>query len=203
MVAILRGVQPDESVGIGQALVEAGITAVQVPLGSPNWLESLAALVETIGDVALVGAGAVTSADDVRAVAGVGGRLISSPHTDAVVIRTAVAAGMITVPGFQTPSEAFTALRNGADGLELFPAQASSPAVLRALRKVLPEVPLLPVGGITADSFVPWWEAGASGFSLGEAIYRRGNTRDQVFERASAAVTAVRRLHQPGIEVLH
>jgi 2-dehydro-3-deoxyphosphogalactonate aldolase len=204
LVAILRGIQPDEAVPVGQALVDSGIAAVQVPLGAPNWLESIAALVETIGDVALVGAGVVTSADHVRAVSGVGGRLISSPHTDAVVVRTAVAAGMVTTPGFSTPSEAFTALRNGADGLEIFPAQASSPAALAAIRKVLPEVPILPVGGITPDQFESWWTAGASGFSIGGWLYTPGVPVSQVRERAAMAVAEISRLHRPeSPDVLH
>jgi 2-dehydro-3-deoxyphosphogalactonate aldolase len=185
LVAILRGVTPGEVERVGEALVEAGFGLIEVPLNSPQPLESIARLADRLGDRAIVGAGTVTSAAEVTAVRDAGGTLIVSPHTDEHVIAATVAAGLVSLPGYSTPTEAFAALRAGAHALKLFPAEAVSPAVLSAHRAVLPaDVPILPVGGIVAESIAPWLAAGANGFGLGSALYRPGFTAAEVSERA-------------------
>ena len=193
LVAILRGVRPDEVEAIGEALVEAGFTLIEVPLNSPDPLSSIRRLAQHLGDRALVGAGTVLTSDQVNAVRDAGGRLIVSPNTNAEVIAQTVRAGLVSLPGFQTPSEAFGALGAGAHGLKLFPAEAATPRVLKALRAVLPaEVPVLAVGGIDPGSMGPWLAAGANGFGLGSALYRPGKTADEVAHSARAFVAALR-----------
>lgn len=181
LVAILRGVRPDEVVDIGEALVAAGFRIVEVPLNSPEPLESIRRLATAVADRALVGAGTVLDPAQVADVQAAGGRLVVSPSVDAEVIRATVAAGLVSLPGYQTPSEAFAALKAGAHGLKLFPAEAASPAVLKAQRAVLPrDVPVLVVGGVTPGSMGPWLAAGADGFGLGSALYRPGQTAAEV-----------------------
>lgn len=195
LVAILRGVRPDEAVGIGEALVEAGFSIVEVPLNSPEPLESIRRLAAALGDRALVGGGTVLDPAQVADVQAAGGRLAVSPSVDAEVIRATAAAGMVSLPGYQTPSEAFAALRAGAHGLKLFPAEAASPAVLKAQRAVLPrDVPVLVVGGVTPGSLGPWLAAGADGFGLGSALYRPGQTAAEVRGQAGDFVRALRSL---------
>lgn len=190
LVAILRGVQPEEVEGVGQTLLECGFTLIEVPLNSPRPFESIERLARCAGDRAVVGAGTVLTPGDVTRVADAGGRLIVSPNSDEAVIRSAAGAGLAVLPGFFTPTEAFAALRAGATGLKLFPAEAATPAVVRAQRAVLPkDVPLLVVGGVTPDTMAPWVAAGADGFGLGSALYRPGSTCAEV----SAAATAFRR----------
>jgi 2-dehydro-3-deoxyphosphogalactonate aldolase len=185
LVAILRGVRPDEVVEIGAALEQAGICIVEVPLNSPEPLRSIAALAGRFGQRMLVGAGTVMSAVEVDQVAEAGGRLVVSPHADATVVRAAKLAGMVSCPGFFTPSEAFAMLAAGADGLKLFPAEAASPAVLKALRAVLPPgTAVLPVGGIDAGTMAGWRAAGAAGFGVGSSIYRPGDSAATVAEKA-------------------
>jgi len=150
LVAVLRGVTPGEIDAIGDALVEAGIRIIEVPLNSPDPYDSIARLARRHGGDALIGAGTVLTADQAARVAAAGGRLMVSPNTDGAVIAASVAAGMVALPGFFTPTEGFAALAAGAHGLKLFPAEGASPAFLKAQRAVLPpEVPVLAVGGIT------------------------------------------------------
>lgn len=194
LVAILRGIRSDEALGVGQALVDAGFTLLEVPLNSPDPLRSIERLARALPQ-ALVGAGTVLDVDQVRAVHAAGAGLVVSPNTDAAVVRETVRLGLASVPGFATPSEAFAALGAGAHGLKLFPAEGASPTVLRAMRAVLPaEVPVFPVGGIGTAQFGPWREAGAAGFGIGSALYRPGDSASTVGERAAAFVAAWRGL---------
>jgi len=194
LVAILRGVKPDEAVAIGEALVAAGIGIIEVPLNSPDPLRSIELLARHFGDDALIGAGTVLSVADVGAVARAGGRIIVSPSTDFDVIAATAAEGIVSAPGYFTPSEAFLAIKAGAHALKLFPAEAASPAVVRAQRAVLPrDVPLLIVGGVTADAVGMWIDAGADGFGLGSALYKPGHTADQVGAHARAFIDGIRK----------
>jgi 2-dehydro-3-deoxyphosphogalactonate aldolase len=193
LVAILRGVRPDEVEAIGAALVEAGIRIIEVPLNSPAPLESIARLARTSGGEALIGAGTVLDPADVARVAEAGGRLIVSPGTDYAVIAASVAARLVSAPGYFTPSEAFTAIRAGAHAIKLFPAEAAPPAVVKAQRAVLPKaVPLIVVGGITPEAMLAYRAAGADGFGLGSALYKPGMTAAEVGTNARAFVAALR-----------
>jgi 2-dehydro-3-deoxyphosphogalactonate aldolase len=194
LVAIIRGVTPDEAVAIGEVLSAAGIRIIEVPLNSPDPFASIARLAEALGERALVGAGTVLDPADVGRVAATGGRLVVSPSTYAPVIEATVKAGLVAMPGYFTPSEAFEALRAGAHSLKLFPAEGASPAVLKAQRAVIPKnIPILPVGGITPANMKPWLDAGADGFGLGSGLYRPGQSPDEVGAQARAYVEAVRR----------
>lgn len=191
LVAILRGIAPDEVGAIGQALMEAGITWIEVPLNSPDPLESIAALVARLGDHAVVGAGTVLSVDEVEAVAAMGARLIVSPNMNPEVIRTTKAKGLISLPGVFTATECFAALQAGADGLKLFPADILGPAGLKALKAVLaPGVTTYAVGGVSVDNLPTWLDAGANGFGLGSWLYRPGSSAADVSARAHAIVEA-------------
>jgi 2-dehydro-3-deoxyphosphogalactonate aldolase len=193
LVAIIRGVTPDEAVAVGEALYSAGIRIVEVPLNSPDPLASIERLAAALGDRALVGAGTVLDPADVPRIAAVGGRIIVSPNTHVPVIDATVAAGLVSSPGFFTPSEAFTALRAGAHALKLFPADAASPAVVKGQRAVLPkDVPYLVVGGVTPANVGGWMAAGADGFGLGSGVYKPGQSPDEVHAQALAYVEAVR-----------
>ncbi|MEZ0495073.1 2-dehydro-3-deoxy-6-phosphogalactonate aldolase [Sphingomonas sp. IW22] len=193
LVAILRGVEPHEVVAIGDALVEAGFTLIEVPLNSPDPFASIEALARAHGDRAMIGAGTVLTPEDVGRVADAGGRMIVSPNTDVRVIAETAMRGMASLPGYFTASEAFAALQAGATALKLFPAEAASPAVVKAQRAVLPrDVPLLAVGGISPDTMGPWRAAGADGFGLGSALYKRGASAADVGAAARAFVTAWR-----------
>jgi 2-dehydro-3-deoxyphosphogalactonate aldolase len=191
LVAILRGVQPEEVEAIGAALVDAGFRLIEVPLNSPDPLNSIARLAGRYGGEALIGAGTVLSIADVDAVRGAGGRLIVSPNVDPAVIAHSVAHGLTSLPGYQTPTEAFAAIAAGARALKLFPAEAATPAVLKAQGAVLPaSVPRLVVGGITPETMAPWAQAGASGFGLGSALYKPGMDAATVGANARAFVAA-------------
>ena len=193
LVAIIRGITPDEAEAIGDALVEAGIRIIEVPLNSPDPLTSIERLVRRIGDAATVGAGTVLDPEDVRRLAQIGAELVVSPHVDVDVIGATVAEGMVPSPGFFTPSEAFRAISAGAPVLKLFPAEAASPRVLKAQLAVIPpQVPVLAVGGIAPDTVEPWLAAGAAGFGLGSGLYTPGLAVDEVRRRADAYVAAVR-----------
>ncbi|MHA1572313.1 MAG: 2-dehydro-3-deoxy-6-phosphogalactonate aldolase [Alphaproteobacteria bacterium] len=195
LVAILRGVKPNEVVAIGHALVDAGFSMIEVPLNSPDPMESIAALASVFGETTIIGAGTVTTPRLVEDVAQAGGKLIVMPHADTIVIRAAKTAGMFAVPGFSTPTEAFAALAAGADGLKLFPAEASPPPVLKAMRAVIPaHVPVLPVGGITPVRMADYRKAGASGFGLGSALYSPGASAEDVATKAAVFVEAWRAL---------
>ena len=195
LIAILRGLEPAQAIEVGGVLVEAGFRLIEVPLNSPKPFESIARLAEAFGDRAMIGAGTVLDPVAVSAVAGAGGRLIVMPHCDQDVIEAAKARGLTCCPGVATPTEAFAALESGADALKLFPAEAIPPAVVRALRAVLPEdLRLLPVGGITPDKLAPYVEAGARGFGLGSALYRPGMAIEEIATRAADFVAAWRAL---------
>lgn len=193
MVAILRGVKPDEVEGIAAALYEAGFRLIEVPMNSPQPLDSIARLARSMPSDAVIGAGTVLSTAAVQDVRNAGGSLIVMPHSDTAVIGAAKAAGMFCVPGAATPTEAFAAVHAGADALKLFPAELVTPTVMRAMRAVLPPaLPLLPVGGVTPGSMATWRAAGAAGFGLGSALYQPGLDAAAVAERAHAFVAAWR-----------
>ena len=191
LIAILRGVAPDNVVAVGQALVDAGFSIIEVPLNSPSPMESIGRLHSVFGDAVLVGAGTVTTPAQVANVADAGGRLIVMPHTDARVIRAAKALAMTCMAGVATPTDGFAALHAGADALKLFPAELLTPAVLRALRSVFPaDTRCFPVGGITPEAMKDYVAAGATGFGLGSALYRKGDSAEQVGGRARTFVEA-------------
>ena len=195
LVAILRGVKPDEVVDVGGALFGAGIRIIEVPLNSPDPFASIALLSGRFGDSALIGAGTVTEVAQVERIADAGGRLVVMPHSDRAVVEAAKARGLIALPGFATPTEAFAMIDAGADGLKLFPAEGNPPAVLRAMRAVLPKsVPVLPVGSITPDNMAAYRQAGAAGFGLGSALYRPGATPGDVGEAAKLFLTRWREI---------
>lgn len=195
LIAILRGLTPEEAPEIGAALIEAGVRAIEVPLNSPEPLRSITCLADQFGGRALIGAGTVLTADEVRAVADAGGRLIVSPNTDAAVIGAAKQAGLMSAPGFFTATEAFAAIEAGADILKLFPAELAGPIGLRALAAVLaPAQRVYAVGGVSPQSLRTWRDAGAAGFGIGSALYRPGQAAAEVAHRARAFVTAWRGL---------
>lgn len=195
LIAILRGIRPDEAAEIGEVLVAAGFAIVEVPLNSPSPFDSIARMAAALGDRALIGAGTVLEPEAVGRVAAAGGRLVVMPHADTRVVRAAKSAGLLAVPGFATPTEAFAALDAGADALKLFPAEAAPPAVLKAMRAVLPAaVPVLPVGGIRPETMAEYWNAGASGFGLGSALYKPGDAPATVHAKAAAFRQAVEAL---------
>lgn len=195
LVAILRGIRPVEAEAVGDALADAGFSLIEVPLNSPDPLQSIERLAKRLEGRAVVGAGTVLTAGQAREVAHAGGRIIVSPNSNPEVIAATVEAGLASLPGCFTATEAFAALAAGAHGLKFFPAEAMSTAVLRALCAVLPrDVPKLAVGGITADTMAPWIKAGAHGFGLGSALYSQGATADAVAANAAAFVDTWRDL---------
>jgi 2-dehydro-3-deoxyphosphogalactonate aldolase len=192
LIAILRGVTPGEVVAVGEALFHAGFRLIEVPLNSPAPLESIARLATAFANRAVIGAGTVLRAAEVEAVRKTGGTLIVSPNTNVEVIAATAKAGLVSLPGCATASEAFAALDAGATALKLFPAEGASPAVLKAMRAVLPRgVRLLPVGGITPGNMAPWREAGAAGFGIGSALYSPGVGLDEIARRARTFVEAL------------
>lgn len=192
LIAILRGIRPDEVEPVGAALVAAGIRVIEVPLNSPDPLHSIARLAARFGQQATVGAGTVLDPADVPRIAAAGGRIIVSPDARPPVIAAAAAAGLVSAPGFFTPTEAFAALAAGAHVLKLFPAEAASPAVLKAQRAVLPgDTRVLVVGGVTPEGMRGWLDAGAGGFGLGSGLYSPGRDADEVGARAQAYVAAL------------
>lgn len=193
LIAVIRGVTPDEVEGIGEALFAAGIRIIEVPLNSPDPLTSIGRLAARLGDRALIGGGTVLSAQDVSDVEAAGGRIIVSPNTDTQVVAASAAAGLVSCPGYFTPSEGFAALQAGAHVLKFFPAEGGSPAVLKAQRAVFPrDVPVLAVGGIKPVTMQPWIEAGADGFGLGSGLYISGQSPEETGEKARAFVAGVR-----------
>ncbi len=194
LVAILRGLAPENALAVGQVLVDAGFRIIEVPLNSPRPFESIEFLAKAFGPRALAGAGTVLRTDDVTRVKDAGGRLIVMPHGDTAIIREAKRQGMICVPGVATPTEGFAVLGAGADGLKMFPAEAMPPAVVKAWRAVFPpETLLLPVGGITPERMAAYFAAGASGFGLGSALFAPNMMPVAVRERAQAFLTALSR----------
>ena len=190
LVAILRGLRPDEALPVGQALVSTGWTLIEVPLNSPQPLDSIAALADALPQ-ALVGAGTVLTPEDVRNVQAAGGQLIVSPNYDPAVVREAARLGLVCLPGVMTASEAFAALQAGATGLKLFPAEMIAPAVVKALRAVLPrDTVVLPVGGISPANMRAYMAAGASGFGIGSALYKPGTTAEAARQNAIEFIAA-------------
>ena len=189
LIAILRGLRPDEARDIGLALHGAGIRLIEVPLNSPDPLQSIRILREALPDDTLVGAGTVLQPEACAQIAAAGGQLVVMPHSDPAVIRAAKALGLACAPGVATPTEAFAALAAGADVLKMFPAETLGPVGLKAWRAVLtPPVAIVPVGGVTPDSLASYLAAGASGFGLGSALYRAGDDAATVAQRATAFV---------------
>lgn len=190
LVAILRGITPEQILPVAQTLYEAGIRAIEVPLNSPQPLKSIEMLSADFGARCLCGAGTVLSAEQVAAVRAAGGRLIVAPNTDSAVI--AAAKGMTVMPGFASASEAFAAIAAGATHLKLFPAATYGPAHLKALKAVLPKsVPVFAVGGIGAGEIAQWKEAGADGFGFGSGLFRPGDARAQIAQKAKTLVGAM------------
>ncbi|WP_171230434.1 2-dehydro-3-deoxy-6-phosphogalactonate aldolase [Ruegeria sp. HKCCA4008] len=191
IIAILRGLQPHEAKAVGRTIIDAGIDRIEVPLNSPDPLDSISTLVDAFGNQALIGAGTVLTVDQVDAVSVAGGKLIVSPNYDAEVIKRSVALGLQSWPGVYTPTEAFAALKAGATGLKLFPGVMAGPAGLAALRPVLPIGSLVfAVGGAGPDNFGQWIKAGADGFGIGSALYKPGMDVAEIAERARHIVTA-------------
>lgn len=191
IIAILRGIRPDEAVPIGAALIDAGIDRIEVPLNSPQPLDSIARLADAFGSRALIGAGTVLTKEEVREIHAAGGRLIVSPNFDADVVAETASLRMKSYPGVFTATECFAALKAGADGLKIFPAFKLGSDGLKALRDVLPkDCPVYAVGGVGVDDLAEWMAAGASGFGIGGALYRPGATPDQISEKARAFVAA-------------
>lgn len=191
LIAILRGVTPDEAPRIGEVLVEAGITMIEVPLNSPKPFDSISAMVERLGDRATIGAGTVLTINDVEHVKKAGGQIVVSPNMNTDVIKATKTAGMNSYPGVMTPSECFTALEAGADGLKLFPASLIGPAGLKAMRAVLPSgAKTYAVGGAEPSNFAEWLAAGVTGFGIGTALYTPGLSAEEVAARATKIVSA-------------
>lgn len=191
IIAILRGLRPEDAVAIGRVLIEAGIDRIEVPLGSPDPLKSIHSLAREFDRVALIGAGTVLDVSEVADVAAAGGRLVVSPDCNPDVIRATKSAGLLSYPGVMTPTECFTALRSGADGLKLFPGSIIGPAGLGALRAVLPkDTQVLAVGGAGSENFADWRAAGANGFGVGTALFRAGDTPAEVRKKAETIVAA-------------
>jgi 2-dehydro-3-deoxyphosphogalactonate aldolase len=194
LVAIIRGVTPDEADAIGEAIYEGGIRIIEVPLNSPDPLASIERLATRFGERMLVGAGTVLKPEDVARVRDSGGRIIVSPDTNVEVISAAARAGLVSSPGYFTPTEAFAAIRAGATALKLFPAEGASPAVLKAQLAVLPKgLPILAVGGIKPDNMRPWLAAGATGFGLGGGLYQPGQSPADTLANARAYVEGLKR----------
>jgi len=193
LIAIVRGVTPADARSTAEAIYEGGIRIIEVPLNSPQPLESISVISKALGERALVGAGTVLDPSRVAEVSEAGGRLIVSPNINVAVIKATLAAGMVSSPGFFTPSEAFTAIEAGAHSIKLFPAEAASPAVLKSQKAVLPgDIPLIVVGGVAPESIEGWLAAGAAGFGLGGGLYKPGQDAQATLEKTRAYVAAVR-----------
>lgn len=191
LIAILRGIRPQEAQAHIAALIDAGFDAIEIPLNSPQWEQSIAAAVSEFGDRALIGAGTVLHPDQVDRLAAIGSRLVVTPNTDAAVIRRAVACGMTVAAGCATATEAFTALQAGAQSLKIFPSAAFGPDYIKALKAVLPpEVPVFAVGGVTPQNLHQWLAAGCIGAGLGSDLYRAGQPLARTVDQALAFVAA-------------
>lgn len=196
LIAILRGITPADVVAVGRELFAAGFRVIEVPMNSPEPIESIRRLAGEFGDRARIGAGTVLTSKQVRDVAAAGGTLVVSPNADPDVIRATKVAGLWSAPGVATPTEGFAALAAGADALKLFPAEQMGPPVVKAWRAVFPrEVPLVPVGGVIIENMAAFVAAGASGFGLGSALYKPGMTAGDVRTAADNFVAAWRGCH--------
>ena len=195
LIAVLRGISPDEIPAIASALFDEGFRVLEVPLNSPRPLESIRMLAKMLGERCLIGAGTVVDTNDVARVRDAGGKLIVMPHGDTAVVEEAKGLGMVCVPGVATPTEAFAALAAGADGLKMFPAEALPPSALKAWRAVLPRDTLVfAVGGIKPDNMAPYWDAGANGFGTGSNLYAPGADPAAVRKNAAAYAAGFRAL---------
>ena len=193
VVAILRGIAPEEALSVGEALVEAGIRILEVPMNSPRPLDSIRKLAEALGERASVGAGTVLDTDGVEAVAAAGGQIIVSPNMDPAVIRRSRERGLVSLPGCFTPTEAFAALGAGAHAVKLFPGELVTPAVAKAMAAVLPKgTRLLVVGGVSAETLDAWHGSVVAGFGIGSSLYRPGVSAAEVGRRAAVLAAAVR-----------
>jgi 2-dehydro-3-deoxyphosphogalactonate aldolase len=189
LIAILRGVRPDEAVDVGGALVRAGFRVIETPLNSPDPFASIAALARAFGEQAVIGGGTVLTLDDVERVAEAGGRIVVAPSTSPAVIERALELGLFPLPGFYTPSEAALATAAGATLLKLFPASTGGPQHLKAIRAVLPpHVGVVAVGGVAPRDFAEWRAAGAMALGLGSDLYRPGQSAEETYGKACAAV---------------
>jgi 2-dehydro-3-deoxyphosphogalactonate aldolase len=194
IVAILRGLRPDEAVDVAAALIEAGICILEVPFNSPEPLASIGAIAKAFGEQAIIGGGTVLTRADVDALAAAGGRIMVTPNTDPHIIEQGLARGLEVMPGFLTPTEAFRAVQAGARRLKLFPGATVGPAHLKAIREVLPPaIGLWAVGGTDAEALAGWLKAGAEGIGVGGALFRPGDSPARVGKRAAALVSAWQR----------
>ncbi len=197
LVAILRGLRPDEALGVGEMLIQAGFKVLEVPLNSPDPFDSIKAMADAFKGRAIVGAGTVLKVADVERLAAAGGEICISPNTNVDVIQAAKAHGMISFPAFFTATEAFAAVDAGADALKLFPAELAGPKGLKALKAVLPKsVPVFPVGGITPENMTDYLDVGAKGFGIGTSVFKPGDTAEIVFRKARAFADAWAATHK-------
>jgi 2-dehydro-3-deoxyphosphogalactonate aldolase len=191
IIAILRGIAPEDAKAVGEALIETGITTIEIPLNSPRPLESIALLAKAFGSVATIGAGTVLSVQDVRQIASAGGRIVVSPSFDAEVVQETKSLNMASWPGVLSPTECFAALKAGADGLKIFPCSVLGPSGVKAIRAVLPpETSVYAVGGAGPTNFADWIAAGVNGFGIGTALYQPGHSVAQVRQAAADIVRA-------------
>lgn len=198
IVAILRGIAPSEALGLAGTLIECGITKIEVPLNSPDPFNSIGQMARAFGNDALIGAGTVLTPDEVGKLNDAGGALVVSPDCNPAVIEATKAAGMLSFPGVMTPTECFTALRHGADGLKFFPGTLVGPEGIKAIRAVLPKgTQVLAVGGAGPENFAEWKAAGADGFGIGSALYKPGFTADDIRQRAMRMVAVYDEIFAP------
>ena len=195
LIAILRGIKPAEAPQVAKVLIDAGFRIIEVPLNSPNAIESIRRMVHELGDQALFGAGTVTDPLSIAEIKAAGGRVIISPHLNVDIVNLTKKSELFSIPGVATPSEAFTALAAGADALKLFPGEACPPKVLKAIKVVLPpQTLLLPVGGINQGNLADYWQAGAAGFGIGSNLYASGRNVEEIALRAKELVAAMNRI---------